>query len=185
MGESLGSAPDPENLTDLLRCGLEYVALRALGDPEEARDALQETVARTLEAVRNGSVPSRVRLPAFAYGVLRHVIADTLQRRQRIAPMPVDPELTAAPQPSPLEQLVTAEEEAAVRGALATLRPEDRELLEHCFVCGERVADVARVLGVPAARVRKRKSRALERLRALLEATPLRHVSAPPPTYTA
>ncbi len=181
MGESLGGQPDAENLTELLRCGLEYVALRALGDREEARDALQETVARTLEAVRKGSVPPGVRLPAFAYGVLRHVIADTLQR-QRIAPISVDPELAQAPEPSPLEQLVTAEEEAVLHRALAELRQEDRELLERCFVHGERVADVARVLGVPAARVRKRKSRALERLRALLERPPLRHVPLPRPT---
>ena len=182
MGESLGGQPDAENLTELLRCGLEYVALRALGDPEEARDALQETVVRTLEAVRNRKVPSGIRLPAFAYGVLRHVIADTLERRQRIAPTAADPELTPASQPSPLEQLVTAEEEAALHGALAQLRPEERELLVRCFVRGERVADVARLLGVPAARVRKRKSRALERLRALLERPPLRHVPLPRPT---
>lgn len=182
MGESLGGQPDAENLTELLRCGLEYVALRALGDREEARDALQEAVARTLEAIRKGSVPPGVRLPAFAYGVLRHVIADILQRRQRVAPTAVDPELTQAPQPSPLEQLVTAEEEAALHRALAQLRTEERELLVRCFVRGERVADVARTLGVPAARVRKRKSRAIERLRALLERPPLRHVPLPRPT---
>jgi len=182
VGESFGTQPGTDDLTNLLRCGLEYVALRALGDPEEASDALQETIARTLEAVRNGSVPIGVRLPAFAYGVLRHVIADTLQRRQRTAPMAVDPELTPAPQPSPLEQLVTAEEEAALHRALAELRQEDRELLERCFVHGERVSDLARLLGVPPARVRKRKSRALERLRALLERPLLRHVPLFRPT---
>ena len=177
MGQSSGGPPGAEDVADLLRCGLEFCALRALGDPDDARDALQETVARTLEAVRNGTVPSGVRLPAFAYGIMRHVIADILQRRQRNAPTAIDPDLMPASQPSPLEQLLTAEEEATLHRAIAKLGPDDRALLDRCFVHGECVADVARLLGVPAARVRKRKSRALERLRALLKATPLGHTS--------
>ena len=79
-GQSSDGPPETENISDLLRCGLEFCAVRALGDPDDARDALQETVARTLAATRNGKVPPGVRLPAFAYGALRRMIADTLQR---------------------------------------------------------------------------------------------------------
>jgi DNA-directed RNA polymerase specialized sigma24 family protein len=52
--------------------------------------------------------------------------------------------------------------------ALASLPAVDRELLECCFVQGERVAAIAARTGEPADRIRKRKSRALERMREVL-----------------
>lgn len=174
---------DESALTELLRSGLLYVAVRALGDVDEAHDALQEAVTRTIAAVRNGSVPPTVRLAAFAYGVMRHVIVDTLHARRREVSISPRAELAPDPQPSPLELLVTAEDEARIRTALTQLRPDERELLERCFLRGERVSTIGRVLGIPAARIRKRKSRALKRLRELLADPKAGHVRSPPATY--
>lgn len=161
------SASDPvmARFPQAIAGGLEIVAVRALGDVDEARDAVQETIARALAAIRNDRVPPGVPIEAFVYGIARHVITDVHRRRARDGTPTVDPGAVHAPDPSPLDALIQREEREMVARALAALPAADRELLERCFVRGERVAAIAEQLGEPADRIRKRKSRALERLR--------------------
>jgi RNA polymerase sigma factor (sigma-70 family) len=147
--------------------GLEIVATRRLGNAEEARDAAQETIARLLERVNAGLVASEAELAPIAWGIARHVIADMLRERSRVAELPAE---LPGPGKGPLDALVSADEAARVRRALARLVPGDRALLCRCFVDGERIGAIAEALGEPAERVRKRKSRALQRLAALLGA---------------
>jgi RNA polymerase sigma-70 factor (ECF subfamily) len=178
------AARDPalDLLPPTLRGGLEIVALRALGDPDDARDAVQETLVRALAAIRQQRVPATVPLPAFVYGIARHVIADTHRRRHRQRD-DGDPVERAVEEPSPLEALVRDEERELLGRALARLPRADRQLLQHCFVQGDRVAQIAARTGEPAARVRKRKSRALARLRELLAGEPgAGHTGVPNPT---
>jgi len=170
-----------ERLPRLLASGLEIIAARALGDGDAARDAVQETLARAIEAVRLDRVPPGAPLEAFVYGIARHVIADVQRRRARERGAIGDPVDVPTREPSPLDTLVRDEERDLLARALASLSATDRELLARCFVAGERVADIAAQLGEPAERVRKRKSRALERLRAWLLGTG-RHTSPPTPT---
>lgn len=136
-----------------------------MGDVDDARDAVQETLARGLEALRGNRVPAGVPIEAFIYGIARHVITDVQRRRVRDRGAVEDPGSLPAPGPSALEALVDAEQRETVARALAAIPTADRELLELCFVDGERVSAIAARLGEPAERVRKRKSRALERLR--------------------
>lgn len=170
-----------DRLPDLLASGLEIIAARALGDGDDARDVVQETLARAIEAVRLGRVPPDAPLEAFVFGIARHVIADVQRRRARDRCAIGDPDGVPTRGPSPLDTLVRDEERALLARALASLSASDRELLERCFVAGETVAAIAADLGQPAARVRKRKSRALERLRAWLLG-PGSHTSPPTPT---
>lgn len=170
-------------IDSVIRAGLEWVALRALDDADRARDAVQETLARTLAALRAGKVPEGVRLPAYACGILRHVIADARVEQRREVVRSPDPGIPDLGEPSPLEALITEEEEARVRRAVMAMAPEERELLVRCFVRGERVAELARRLGVPASRVRKRKSRALSRLREIFRHDGVRHTARPAETH--
>jgi len=165
--------------------GLELIAHRALSDREDARDAAQETLSRALDAVRQGRVPAGVPLAAFVHGIARHVIADVLRRRLRERGAASGVELLPAPSPSPLDRIIEVEERDRVRGALRQLPAADRELLERCFIHGDRVVDIAARLGEPAERVRKRKSRALERLREMLSAAVGRHIPPPEATFPA
>ena len=148
-----------------LREGLEIIALRRLGDLEDARDAAQECVVRLLDRLQRGPPLPADEIAPVAHGIAKHVIADVLRARQRVVTLGSDtPEQDA----DALEQLVGAEERAALALALASLDPDDRELLRRCFVDGERIGSIARALGEPAPRLRKRKSRALARLREVL-----------------
>jgi len=175
--------PDPAALLPhTVEGGLLVVAVRSLGDVEEARDAVQEALSRALAAIRGDRLPPGVPLEAFVYGIARHVIADVQRRRVRERGAMGDPGDVAAPGPSALDVLVRAEEREAVVLALAVLPAADRELLERCFVQGERVAAIAARLGEPADRIRKRKSRALERLRERLRRRTDGHESASLPT---
>jgi DNA-directed RNA polymerase specialized sigma24 family protein len=67
-----------------------------------------------------------------------------------------------------LERLIRNEERTCVRQALRALAAGDQQLLRRCFIQGTLIADLARESGVPASRLRKRKSRAVRRLRLLL-----------------
>lgn len=165
-----GSAELSEPELETLRTGIRILALRRLGDPEAAEEVAQETLARALAALRNGRGPEEEgKLGAFVTGIARHVIADTLQARGRTVSLETaqtsDPEDS---RPDPLTALIAAAEREAVRSALVRLSPRDQQILELCFFDGLKPQEVARRLGEPDSRIRKRKSRALERLRGAL-----------------
>jgi RNA polymerase sigma factor (sigma-70 family) len=67
-----------------------------------------------------------------------------------------------------LDMLVREEDLTRMRVALPRLSADDRELLDRCYIGGETVTAIAASTGEPAERLRKRKSRALSRLRELL-----------------
>jgi DNA-directed RNA polymerase specialized sigma24 family protein len=94
-------------------------------------------------------------------------------RARRATPAAVpDVDELSTPNANALDALVRAEDLAAMRRALAELPNADVDLLKRCFVAGESVATIARSTGDPADRVRKRKSRAIARLRHSLGLSP-------------
>jgi RNA polymerase sigma-70 factor (ECF subfamily) len=114
-----------------------------------------------LEASRT---QTKWRRKAFVTGIARHVIADAHRRRSRT--IPPGHELAAASHPADqLAALVAAEQAHRVRFALSTLSRTDREVLRLSFYEGLAPAEIAERLAEPAPRVRKRKARALDRLR--------------------
>ena len=188
MTETPGE-PSLEEL-ETLRSGLRIMAVRALGDPEDAKEAAQESLARAVAALSGGRGPKASKLGAFVAGIARHVIADMRRAQHRAAPLealPVDAQ--AQGDPDCLTELISSAERQAVRRALSGLTAGDRELLHLCFFDGLSPSEVAARLHEPAPRIRKRKSRALERLRAAFFATaqqrhdaetkPTREVDAP------
>jgi RNA polymerase sigma factor (sigma-70 family) len=160
-------AQDIDALIVGLEAGLRMVALRRLGNGDEAREATQETLARLVERLRTGSCTPVGEIAPIAYGIARHVIADMLRRRHRVAEL--SPAMPARGE-DVLDHLVREDDAARVRAGLERLNAADRELLRQCFVAGRRITDISAALGEPPERVRKRKSRALERLRRLLAA---------------
>jgi RNA polymerase sigma-70 factor (ECF subfamily) len=153
------------------------MALRALGDPDAAEEAVQETLVRALEALRDGRLSDPDKLGPFVRGIARHVIADIHRAHQRSVPLHVVPDgEPASTSDDPLTALITTEERSRVRLALTQLSAGDRQILHMSFFEGLTPAAIAERLGEPALRVRKRKSRALARLRrALLPRGGTRH----------
>jgi RNA polymerase sigma-70 factor, ECF subfamily len=158
-----------------LRAGLQLFALRSLGDKDAAEEVAQETLARTLTAIREGKVDDPANVPAFARGVARHVIADFLRAGGRTESLDSFLESANLNESDPLERAVSGDEDRRVQAALAQLDPADRDLLRLSFFDGLTPLQIASLTGEPAERIRKRKSRALERLREAFLGPPRSH----------
>jgi RNA polymerase sigma-70 factor (ECF subfamily) len=164
-GADVGTGDWAASQLELLRSGLRIMALRALHDADAAEDVAQETLARALAVLRAGRRIDPEELGAFVGGIARHVIADRHRAQRREVPLHALPDGPPAVVPDALAALVSADQHARLRKALAGLSAADRELLRLSFFDDLSPSDLARRLGAPAERIRKRKSRALERLR--------------------
>lgn len=174
------SSPIDRDALEDLRGGLELLALRAFGDHAIAEEIAQDALARAIAAAERGTLIRPGGTAAFVAGIARHVIIDRRRLIGREAPLSAA-DAVPATGADPLERLLAADEAAQVREALATLTPSDRELLRLSYYEGRAPAEIAALTGEPSERIRKRKSRALERLRELLESV-RGHARRPAPT---
>jgi RNA polymerase sigma-70 factor (ECF subfamily) len=168
---------------EVLRPGIRLMALRALGDAGLADEVAQETIVRAFHALRSVR-PER--LGSFVAGIARHVITDIIRARPHdVALHHLAPESEPQTSSNALLLLCDDEEKERIRRTLASMTPEDRDLLRLLYFEGISAADIARRAGVPPERIRQRKLRALERLRqAFAEPERLRHDSRPDPTLS-
>ena len=163
-----------------LRTGLRLMALQSLGDPEAADEAVQETLARAVQALAAGRLRERAKLGAFVAGIARHVIADVHRSRGRTTEL--NEELTADPAAGAdsLSVLIATEDRQRLRFALRGLSDRDREILRLSFFDGHTPTEIAAIVGEAAPTVRKQKQRALRRLRRAFSSA--RHAGASPTT---
>jgi RNA polymerase sigma-70 factor (ECF subfamily) len=139
------------------------MALYALGDPSTADDVAQEAVTRALARADELREPAHT--AAFVAGIARHIITDHIRARRRVE-IDVDEVEIAQAHPDALALLMADEERAQLRAALLRLSAGDREVLRLSYEEGLGPAEVGERLSETSTVIRKRKSRALERLRA-------------------
>lgn len=144
--------------------GAYLVALAALRDSSLAEDVAQEAVARAIAAVAARHKDAITNLGGFVYGIARHLIADNRRKSARITSLNAAVEVVDN-RSDALSAAVSEEQQRSVHAALQRLSETDRHVLYLCFFEGLDPAEIAQRIGEPCARVRKRKSRALERLR--------------------
>jgi len=159
--------PIDREALESLRPGLELLALRAFGDSVVAEEVAQDALARAVAAAERGTLVRPGATAAFVAGIARHIITDRQRVASREAPLGAADGVPATDR-DPLEQLLADDEAAQVRAALESLASQDRELLRLSYFEGHGPAEIAAMTGEPSERIRKRKSRALERLRELL-----------------
>lgn len=144
-------------------------ALRRVQRPEDAADVVADTFLVAWRRIDD--VPAGAEGRLWLFGVARRVVANHhrgASRGHKLSQRLGEELARQAPVQDDGDGLAEA-----VRGALARLWPDDRELL--CLVSWEglRASEVARVLDLPAATVRTRLHRARRRLRAELGAEDL------------
>src|SRR5262245_37168275 len=124
--------PSDERFLEDYRQRLLYFAARRLRNWAEAEDVAQETIRRTLEALRERRIENMAALPSFIFQTALHVC----QRRDRSAGREgkalrrfgaASRETNA--DDDPLHSLISAQRRAAVREAISRLDEGDRELL--------------------------------------------------------
>jgi RNA polymerase sigma-70 factor (ECF subfamily) len=146
--------------------GVFLIAYVRTGDREAARDLAQETMLAVIRNLRDGRLLDAEKLPGYVCGTARNLINNHLRTRRR------KPEGGPAPEelPAPDCQLEVEESERMflARRAIARLQPADRLILLLTLVDGMKPGEIAERLGLSSEVVRKRKSRALERARAVM-----------------
>ncbi|KUJ67923.1 RNA polymerase subunit sigma [Streptomyces albus subsp. albus] len=164
---------EPEAFSELVRRHrdrLWAVALRTLGDREEAADAVQDALVSAYRAAHTFRGQS-----AVTTWLHRITVNACLDRARKAASRRTSP----VPEPERLEQLLEPHESAeapAERGdlhreliaALSTLPPEQRAVLVLVDMQGYSVAEAAAVLEVPTGTVKSRCARGRARLLPLL-----------------
>ncbi|MGV9210419.1 RNA polymerase sigma factor SigM [Micromonospora sp. RB23] len=146
------------------------VALRTLGDREEAADALQDALLSAHRAAARFRGDSAV--TTWLHRIVVNACLDRIRRRQAHPTVPLpdgnrtDGSGTGGVEPAaPAQDHDTA---LVVRAALAALPPEQRAALVLVDVQGYPVAEVARILGVAEGTVKSRCARGRARLAVLL-----------------
>ena len=149
---------------DLLRSA--YVLV---GNHSDAEDLLQAVLLRTLKRwqVIEGQ-PA-----AYAFAVLVNLSRDR-QRNRRRRPVTASPD--RAPEPTATDEIDRLLERDAIVRVARRLPRRQREILACRFLLDLSVPETAAALGVPEGTVKSYTARALDRMRALLEAD---HVAVP------
>jgi RNA polymerase sigma-70 factor (ECF subfamily) len=140
-------------------------ARRRLWTHEDAVDAVNETMARAVASLAKFRAHDGA-FVGWLFGILRNVVMNAQRTARRTAP-------AEAPEPAvdPVEPLLAGEDAEELRAAFARLPAADREILELRVVAGLSADDVAVTLGRTPGAIRMAQSRALARLRELLEVT--------------
>jgi RNA polymerase sigma-70 factor (ECF subfamily) len=141
---------------------------RRLGHPEAAADATAQVFAKALAALPR----YREDAPSFRswlFAIAHNVIVDDLRARRPAAPMDAAAHI-AAPGPSPEEAVLSDEAGCTVRALLASLPPDQRQILE-LRLAGLTGPEIAAALGRSLGAVKIAQVRAFARLRATFDPT--------------
>jgi len=176
-----GDADAFEQVARLYAPRLFRFALRLTGRREDAEDLVQETLLRSLPALRR--FEGRARLSTYLIRALGNLWKNRLRARQRSRLVewfraaqtnPGRPEegeaefVPADDAPSPLERLEAADRAERVREAVSRLEPNRRLTLLLREVEELPYEEIAEMTGVPVGTVRSRLARAREDLRNLV-----------------
>jgi RNA polymerase sigma-70 factor (ECF subfamily) len=159
---------DPDAFAELVRRHrdrLWAVAVRTLGDPEDASDAVQNAL---VSAYRNaGSYRGDAAVTTWLHRIVVNACLDLIRRR-RVRPADPLPEEEYRQPAEPRDAMAERETALVVEEALATLPAEQRAALVLVDLEGYSVEDAALVLGCAEGTVKSRCSRARTRLLPLL-----------------
>jgi RNA polymerase sigma-70 factor (ECF subfamily) len=154
---------------------LRFFAMRRTRDAALAEDVAQETLKRTLKALRAGRIEKPESLPSFLFETARHVCMHKARSAgrearafQRVA---TEGEEDSGRTVDPLSDLISEERRQQVRHCLARLGEADRRLLEMSYSEALGAEEIARRLGATPGAVRVRRHRALAKLAELMGVT--------------
>jgi RNA polymerase sigma-70 factor (ECF subfamily) len=144
------------------------LALRILGDPELAREALQDTFLRCWDGGHTYD-PTRGRVAWWLMGIARNRAIDLLRSRPHQARLRErawgGQRLEDVTEPDAADVIALRRE---IVNALGTLTPEQRRTIELAYYGGLTQTEIASELGQPLGTVKSRTRGALDRLRTAL-----------------
>ena len=148
-------------LVSLHRERLWAVALRTLGDRDDAADALQDAL---LKAYRSAaSFRGEAAVSTWLHRIVVNACLDRVRRRQARPTVPL-PDYADQALANPTDVFATRDTALDVQAALAELPAEQRAALVLVDVQGYPVAEAAEILGVAVGTVKSRCARGRARL---------------------
>jgi RNA polymerase sigma-70 factor (ECF subfamily) len=106
---------------------------------------------------------------SWLYRIAHSVVVDHYRRRKPTVPMPAPEEIDwESEEPAPLEQVIEAEDAAALAAATAQLPEEQQQVIVLRFIEGLKHTEVARIIGKSEGACRVIQRRALVALNRLL-----------------
>lgn len=142
------------------------VCLRITGNPNDALDALQETLTRVWRMM--GGYSGRARFSTWLYRVATNAALEEVRRRGRAPEPTADDRLPSCVGVAPQPLADTVADRLAVDAALSRLPPHYRAAIVLRELCGCSYEEIADILDVPVNTVKSRISRARQALLALL-----------------
>ena len=146
-------------------------AVRILGDTHDAEEIVQEVFVQVWGKARDFN-PAMGTAIHWTLAITRHRCIDRIRSRKRrsrlvegMTEMVAVTESTSAESMHPSSRLLSGEEIAAVRAAVAELPPEQRVAIEMAFFSGLSHADIAESLGEPLGTIKARIRRGMMKLR--------------------
>ena len=144
------------------------LALRIVGDPELAREVLQDTFLRCWDGSESFDA-GRGRVPWWLMGIARNRAIDLLRSRPHQARLREREQLAVGigepTQPDATDSLTMRH---AVVRALQSLPIAQRQAIELAYYGGLTQTEIAHELGTPLGTIKSRTREAMDRLRALL-----------------
>ncbi len=144
------------------------LALRIVGDPELAREVLQDTFLRCWEGSESFD-PGRGRVPWWLMGIARNRAIDLLRSRPHQARLREREQLTVvlgeSTQPDATDVFTMRH---AVVSALQGLPIAQRQAIELAYYRGLTQTEIAHELDTPLGTIKSRTREAMDRLRTLL-----------------
>jgi RNA polymerase sigma-70 factor, ECF subfamily len=147
------------------------LALRRLGDREQAEDAVQDTFTSVWRSARSYR-PERGPGGPWLYTVARNAIVDRARARRH--DLGGDPPDVASTEPGPDERVEAGWQAFVVHRAFAELPSSERAVLELAYWSGLSQSEISDFLNVPLGTVKTRTRNGLARLADLLEEEDLR-----------
>ncbi len=141
------------------------LALRRLGDPGRAEDALQEAFAAIWRSAASYD-RTRGQGGAWLYTIARNAIIDSARRRPEA---PVEAHDEASNEPGPLDRAERSWVSWRVHSAIEQLPDNERVVIELAYWRGLSQSEISESLGVPLGTVKTRTRNGLGRLAGLLE----------------
>lgn len=159
---------DPSAFASLVRSVQRPVyglALRLLNNEAEASEVAQEAFLRAYQNLHRYDESRPFDLWVLA--ITRNLCLDLLRRRGRVHTEELEPmkELLPSGEASLEEGAIARQERQSLEEALATLPPEDREVLALYYVQRRTTKEIAQVLGCAPGTIMARLFRAREKLR--------------------
>jgi RNA polymerase sigma-70 factor, ECF subfamily len=144
-----------------------YLLQRLNGNAEEAEDLTADVFARVYEKI-DGFQPQGAPLSAWVFRIAHNRLIDAIRRRPRQTQVALEdaPEISSGPVFGGLDQQVALEQ---IKGGLARLTPEQRQVIELRFLEGKSLAETAAIVNRNEDAVKKLQARGLASLRRGIE----------------